>query len=266
MRKLNKDFYNIATNNDWVDLSDFWSWPLTQILDDVKAIPDNLWAKPFDGGDKEKGKGYNNTQSNINLPGTEKGSEKIPAKGWKSVMFLNDTGISDNQILTFDAMYQNQWEYKKRLKYVNKVRTWTDIAKFSPTLKTFFFDKIFPYIGVAYIFVTQLEPGGIISQHNDIPDGAKPLNTGEKLFAYDMCNVFNLCLNDVDYCHAVFNKKIMPSHDGCLMWTNTGKDHWVVNMNREPQYKIIFQGFFKKPFREKVVNEKSEYLNAQDIH
>ena len=163
-------------------------------------------------------------------------------------------------------MYQNQWEYKKRLKYVNKVRTWTDIAKFSPTLKTFFEEKIFPYIGVAYIFVTQLEPGGIISQHNDIPDGAKPLNTGEKLFAYDMCNVFNLCLNDVDYCHAVFNKKIMPSHDGCLMWTNTGKDHWVVNMNREPQYKIIFQGFFKKPFREKVVNEKSEYLNAQDIH
>ena len=24
------------------------------------------------------------------------------------------------------------------------------------------------------------------------------------------------------------------------------KQHWVVNMNKEPQYKIIFQGFLKK--------------------
>ena len=47
----------------------------------------------------------------------------------------------------------------------------------------------------------------------------------------------------------------MPSYDGCMMWTNTGKQHWVVNMNKEPQYKIIFQGFFKKRFREKVVKE-----------
>ena len=108
MRKLNKDFYDIATQNDWVDLSDFWSWPISDILDDVKLIPDRLWSKPFNGGDKDKGKGYNNKQSNIDLPGTEKGSQKIPAKGWKSIMFLNDTGISDNQILTFDALYENQ--------------------------------------------------------------------------------------------------------------------------------------------------------------
>ena len=43
-------------------------------------------------------------------------------------MFLNDTGYSDNQILTFDALYENQWEYKKRLKYVNNIRTWTEMA------------------------------------------------------------------------------------------------------------------------------------------
>ena len=28
-----------------------------------------------------------------------------------------------------------------------------------------------------------------------------------------------------------------------------GKKHWVVNMNRETQYKIIFQALFKKEFR-----------------
>ena len=72
MRKLNKDFYDIATKNDWVDLSDFWSWPISEILDDIKLIPDRLWSKPFDGGDKEKGKGYNNRQSNINLPAQKK--------------------------------------------------------------------------------------------------------------------------------------------------------------------------------------------------
>ena len=87
-------------------------------------------------------------------------------------MFLNDTGYSDNQILTFDALYENQWEYKKRLKYVNNIRTWTEMAQFSPKLKTFFEEKIFPYIGVVYIFVTQLEPG-IITQHNDVPDESK---------------------------------------------------------------------------------------------
>ena len=255
MRKLNKDFYDIATKNDWVDLSNFWSWPIDNILNDVRSIPDKFWSKPFNGGDKDKGKGYNNKQSNIDLPGTEKGSQKIPAKGWKSIMFLNDTGISDNQILTFDALYENQWEYKKRLKYVNNIRTWTEMAQFSPILKTFFENKIFPYLGVAYIFVTQLDSGGIITQHNDVPDEARPLRKDDKLFAYDMCNVFNLCLNNIPYCHSVFNNKVMPSYKGCLMWTNTGKEHFVVNMNREPQYKIIFQGFFKKKFREKVVNE-----------
>ena len=70
-----------------------------------------------------------------------------------------------------------------------------------------------------------------------------------------MCNVFNLCLNYVDSCEAVFNNKVMPSYEGCLMWTNTGKKHWVVNMNRETQYKIIFQALFKKEFRKKVVKE-----------
>ena len=68
-----------------------------------------------------------------------------------------------------------------------------------------------------------------------------------------MCNVFNLCLNDVPYCHSVFNNKVMPSYDGCLMWTNTGKEHFVVNMNKEPQYKIIFQGFFKNHLEKKLL-------------
>ena len=255
MRKLNKDFYDIARKNDWVDLSSFWSWPINQILDDVKKIPEHMWSKPFNGGNKEKGKGYNNIQSNIDLPGTEEGTELIKAKGWKSVMFLNETGNSNDQILKFDALYKNEWEYRERLKYVYDVRKWTNMTEFSPTLKTFFEEEIFPYIGVAYIFVTALEPGGIITEHNDIPSGSAPILHDEKLHAYDMCNVFNLCLNDVKSCHAVFNGKVMPSYDGCMMWTNTGKQHWVVNMNKEPQYKIIFQGFFKKRFREKVVKE-----------
>jgi hypothetical protein len=82
-----------------------------------------------------------------------------------------------------------------------------------------------------------------------------------------MCNAFNLCLNHVDNCYAVFNNKVMPSYEGCLMWTHTGKQHWVLNMNKEIQYKIIFQGFFKKPFREKVVNDLAgEYLNDKELH
>ena len=79
MRKLNKDFYDIATKNDWVDLSDFWSWPISEILDDVKLIPDRLWSKPFDGGDKEKGKGYNN-RNLILIYQYEKNSKKIPKR------------------------------------------------------------------------------------------------------------------------------------------------------------------------------------------
>jgi hypothetical protein len=255
MRQENREFYNIAQNNDWVDISKFWSWPTQEILEDIKNIPDKYWSKPFDGGNKDNQEGYDDYESNRSLPGTEEGAKLIEARGWKTAMFLNETGFSKDQILKFKPVYKDSWEYKDRWNYIENERKWTDIAKFSPTLQKFFESAIFPYLHVGYIFVTALEPGGIVTKHDDIPDGSIPLLGGEKLHAFDMCNVFNLCLNHVESCEAVFNDKVMPSYEGCLMWTNTGKKHWVVNMNRETQYKIIFQALFKKEFRKKVITQ-----------
>ena len=42
MRQENREFYNIAQNNDWVDISKFWSWPTQEILEDIKNIPDKF--------------------------------------------------------------------------------------------------------------------------------------------------------------------------------------------------------------------------------
>ena len=69
-------------------------------------------------------------------------------------------------------------------------------------------------------------------------------------------NTFNLCLNHVKSCYSVFDNKVMPAYDGCLRWTNVGKKHWVVNMNRQPQYQIIWQGIYKKQFRQLVMENK----------
>ena len=71
-----------------------------------------------------------------------------------------------------------------------------------------------------------------------------------------MLNTFNLCLNHVKSCYSVFDNKVMPAYDGCLRWTNVGKKHWVVNMNRQPQYQIIWQGIYKKQFRQLVMENK----------
>ena len=109
---------------------------------------------------------------------------------------------------------------------------------------------------VGQIFVTRLEGGGVITEHNDIPEDSKHLLDGEQVHMFDMLNTFNLCLNHVKSCYSVFDNKVMPAYDGCLRWTNVGKKHWVVNMNRKPQYQIIWQGIYKKQFRQLVMENK----------
>ena len=109
-------------------------------------------------------------------------------------------------------------------------------AEFSPTLVKFFKEVISKYMH-EQIFVTRLE-GVVITEHNDIPEDSKHLLDGEQVHMFDMLNTFNLCLNHVKSCYSVFDNKVMP-YDGCLRWTNVGKKHWVVNMNRQPQYQII---------------------------
>ena len=109
MRTENKEFYHIAQNNDWVDISKFWSWPTQEILEDVKNIPDKYWSKPFDGGNKDNQKGYDDYESNRSLPGTEEGSQLIEARGWRTAMFLNETGFSKDQILKFKPVYKDDW-------------------------------------------------------------------------------------------------------------------------------------------------------------
>ena len=81
----------------------------------------------------------------------------------------------------------------------------------------------------------------MITEHNDIPEDSKHLLDGEQVHMFDMLNTFNLCLNHVKSCYSVFDNKVMPAYDGCLRWTNVGKKHWVVNMNRQPQYQIIYK-------------------------
>ena len=145
-----------------------------------------------------------------------------------------------------------------KVKEVKENSQWTDISHYLPTLQTFFEEEIFPYMYVGHIYVSALDAGGIVTEHNDIPDDSRPMLESDRVHSFNVLNTFNLVLNHVNSCYSCFNNKILPAYDGAIRWTNTGKQHWVVNMNKESQYQIIWQGLYKKKFR-KLVKEKYKY-------
>ena len=254
MRTDNQEFNKILTKTDFADISHFWEVPYKDILEEAKAMPYSYWRKPFDADYKREG--LNDLESNVYYPGSK--GDLIPAKGWRSVTVLNETGDHRDQISRFTPVFNTQNEYRNKVKEVIENSQWTNVAKYFPKLKEFFEDTIFPYMHVGHIYVSVLDAGGIVTEHNDIPDDARPMLDGDRIHSFNVLNTFNLVLNHVKSCYSCFNGKIMPAYDGAIRWTNTGKQHWVVNMNKESQYQIIWQGLYKKEFR-KLVKEKYKY-------
>ena len=254
MKTDNQEFHNILTKTDFADISHFWKVPYKDILEEAKSMPYSYWRKPFDADYKREG--LNDLESNVYYPGSK--GDLIPAKGWRSVTVLNETGDHRDQISRFTPVFNTQNEYRNKLKEVIENSQWTNVAKYFPKLKEFFEDTIFPYMHVGHIYVSVLDAGGIVTEHNDIPDDARPMLGGDRIHSFNVLNTFNLVLNHVKSCYSCFNGKIMPAYDGAIRWTNTGKQHWVVNMNKESQYQIIWQGLYKKEFR-KLVKEKYKY-------
>jgi hypothetical protein len=261
----NNVFFQILKNFDFYDISKFWKIPYKQILKEVKQIPEEHWRKPFNGeGDQVQRMKLDDTNSVNYYPGI-KNENLIQAHGWKTLCFLNETGDSKDQITRFPPTFKNSFHYKDTLKNFKNNRKWTNIEHFSPTLKLFFKNVVEKYMIVGQIYITKLEKGGVVTEHTDIPDKEKnKINSSENLHNYDILNTFNLSLNNVDSCYSIFNKQIMPSYEGCLMWTNIGKPHWVVNMNKDTQYKLIWQGIYTKEFRKLILEKfKSEII---DMH
>ena len=254
MRTDNQEFHNILKSVDFADISDFWSVPYKEILEEVKDIPENKWRKPFDADYKREG--LNDLESNIYYPGSK--GDLVPARGWRSVTALNETGDYRDQISKFTPVFNTENEYRNKVKEVKENSQWTDISHYLPTLQTFFEEEIFPYMYVGHIYVSALDAGGIVTEHNDIPDDSRPMLESDRVHSFNVLNTFNLVLNHVNSCYSCFNNKILPAYDGAIRWTNTGKQHWVVNMNKESQYQIIWQGLYKKKFR-KLVKEKYKY-------
>ena len=255
----NNIFFEILKNFDFFDITNFWKIPYKQILKEVKKVPEEYWKKPFNGeGDQLERMKLNDNNSVNYYPGT-KNKNLIKAHGWKTLCFLNETGDSKDQITRFPPVFKNSFHYKNTLEDFKNNRKWTNIDHFSPTLKSFFKDVVDKYMVVGQIYITKLEKGGVVTEHNDIPENEKSkIKLIKNLHNYNILNTFNLSLNKIDSCYSVFNGKIMPSYEGCLMWTNIGKPHWVVNMNTETQYKLIWQGVYKKSFR-KLVLDKFKY-------
>jgi hypothetical protein len=263
-RKENYIFYDILKQYDFLDISNFWKIPYKKILQEVKLVPEKHWRKPFneEGNQVERMK-LNDTNSVNHYPGSD--GNLIKAHGWKTLCFLNETGYSKDQITRFPPVFKNNFHYKNTLKHFLKERKWTDIINYSPTLKKFMVSNIFPYMTVGQIYITKLEGGGVVTEHTDIPKNEKKnIKESNELHNYNILNTFNLSLNSVNSCYSVFNKKIMNGFEGCLMWTNIGKPHWVVNMNKEPQYKIIWQGIYKKSFRDLVLSKCKDIV--QDLY
>lgn len=254
MRDQNKKFFDIAQSDEFVDITHFWDIPYNDIFNEIKNVPDEYWRRPFNADSNQVERMHLDDSESVNYyPGTT--GELIEAHGWKSLCFLNETGDSRDQISRFPPIFNTAKDYKDTLKYFLNARKWTNVTEFSPTLRKFFTEQIYPYMHVGQIFVTKIEGGGVVTEHSDVPEESKKYLDSEHVHMFDMLNTFNLCLNHVDSCYSTFNNKVMPSYEGCLMWTNVGKKHWVVNMNRRPQYKIIWQGIYKKSFRNKVIEQ-----------
>ena len=254
MRTENQEFHNILKSVDFADISHFWEIPYKDILKEAKEIPDSYWRRPFDADYKREG--LNDLESNVYYPGSK--GDLVPARGWRSVTVLNETGDHRDQISRFTPIFNTQNEYRNKVKEVVNNSQWTNITSYLPTLQTFFEEEIFPYMYVGHIYVSVLDAGGIVTEHNDIPDEARPMLGSDKVHSFNVLNTFNLVLNHVKSCYSCFNGKILPAYDGAVRWTNTGNQHWVVNMNKESQYQIIWQGLYKKSFR-KLVKEKYKY-------
>ena len=255
MRTETKEFFDYTKSLPFKDITHFWDIPYKEMLDEVKSVDEKYWRRPFDADNNQIDRMKLDDSESVNhYPGLK--GDLVEAHGWKSLCFLNETGDSKDQITRFPPVFNTAGDYKETLKYFLNNRKWTNVAEFSPTLVKFFKEVISKYMHVGQIFVTRLEGGGVITEHNDIPEDSKHLLDGEQVHMFDMLNTFNLCLNHVKSCYSVFDNKVMPAYDGCLRWTNVGKKHWVVNMNRKPQYQIIWQGIYKKQFRQLVMENK----------
>jgi hypothetical protein len=256
MKAENQEFHDTLKSVDFADISNFWEIPYNDILKEAKEIPDSYWRKPFDADYKREG--LNDLESNVYYPGSR--GDLIPARGWRSVTALNETGDHRDQISKFTPVFNTQNEYRNKVKDVIANTQWTDVAGYLPTLQSFFEKEIKPYMHVGHIYVSALDSGGIVTEHNDIPEESRPMLNSDKVHSFNVLNTFNLVLNHVDSCYSCFNGKILPAYDGAVRWTNTGNQHWVVNMNKKSQYQIIWQGMYKKEFR-KLVKEKYNYGN-----
>jgi len=255
MKEENKKFFEIMQSKAFVDVTNFWEIPYQKIFTEIIEVPDEYWRRPFNADNNDHIKKIELTdKDSVNYyPGSD--NIVIEAKGWKSLCFLNETGDSKDQINRFPPIFETAYDYRNTLINFLNNRKWTNVTKFSPTLFKFFTEKVYTYMHVGQIFVTKLEPGGIISEHKDIPkDSYNFLNT-DKVHMYDMLNTFNLTLNNLQSAYSVFDNKIIPSYEGCCILTNVGKSHWGINMNRKPLYKIIWQGIYKKEFRKLVLKK-----------
>tara|TARA_B110000503_G_C7171071_1_gene424308 strand:+ start:5466 stop:6248 length:783 start_codon:yes stop_codon:yes gene_type:complete len=260
MRDENKRFFDIMKKGDFVDVTHFWDIPHNEILSEVLNVPDQYWRRPFNADSNQITEmNLDDSQSVNYYPGSN--SELIEAHGWKSLCVLNETGDSKDQINRFPPIFNTAKEYKDTLKGFLKNRKWTNVSHYSPALTKFFEAEVYPYMHVGQIFVTRLAGGGVITEHSDIPEDSKVyLNNDNHVHMFDMLNTFNLTLNFVDGAYSVFNNKVMPSYNGCCMLTNVGKSHWVVNMNRSPVYKVIWQGIYKKSFRDLVMEKLDDKI------
>jgi hypothetical protein len=252
MRQEHKQFFDLTRSAPFVDITGFWNIPTEQILEEVRSVPDEYWRRPFNIDSNQLEEMNLDDKESVNYyPGLT--GDKILAHGWKSLCFLNETGDSKDQISRFPPVFASGLEYRQTLNSFLENRKWTNVSAFSPTLVEFFTTRVYPYMHVGQIFVTRLDGGGVITEHSDIPEESKHLLDNDGVVhMFDMLNTFNLCLNHVESCYSVFDDKVLPGYPGALMWTNVGKRHWVVNMNRQPQYKVIWQGIYKTRFRSEI--------------
>ena len=111
---------------------------------------------------------------------------------------------------------------------------WTELSELTPSIKKFW--EQFPYETYKRIRFMELEPGGVISPHNDLPP-----NSTVDLTHYGV--PINVAIIHPEDCHMTLEGQgVVPWQEGKMFMINIRNTHSVINNSNQSRIHLIAHG------------------------
>lgn len=183
--------------------------------------------------------------------------EKLKDQDRWSAMTLYSSSGKSSDILTQGIMTNhNLKSYKKSFRNL-KNHSWTDLSTKMPETTKILKEQVGQYMKFSYIKIAKLEPGGIVPEHNDLPQKDFGFNLLKETNTYNMLNSFLVELNCPAGVEATHDAVKLPYEKGSVFFCNQSKLHGTVNRGSEVRYNLRIQGLHNKYFRKKFMENIS---------